>query len=240
MPAHDELPSRLAGVQHVVYLLFNEGHVATTGDALVRGGLCDEAVRLARLLAMLMPEDAETGGLLALLLLTDARREARIDDEGHPVSLEDQDRTRWDRAAIAEGLAVLHGTLRLGRPGPYQVQAAIAAVHAGAPSFAETDWAQIAELYGVLQELDPSPIVLINRAVAVGHADGPDGGLALLDLVAGDDRLDRYQPLHAARAHLLRRAGDAAGARAAYRRAIALTANAAERDALERRAAALT
>jgi RNA polymerase sigma-70 factor, ECF subfamily len=237
VPADEELPDRLAGVRQVVYLVFNEGHVATAGDELVRGQLCDEAVRLARLLVELMPDDAETLGLLALLLLIDARRDARTDAAGLPVSLDDQDRSLWDRSMTAEGSATLDRALRLDRSGPYQIQAAIAAVHAEAPTFTATDWPQIAALYAALAAVDPSPIVTVNRAVAVAYAQGPDAGLMLLDPLAGDARLDRYQPLHAARAELLRRAGDPDGARAAYRRALELTANAAERAALARRAA---
>jgi RNA polymerase sigma-70 factor, ECF subfamily len=235
VPPDEQLPDRLAGVLRVVYLIFNEGHTATTGDELVRAGLCDEALRLARLLVALMPDDAETLGLLALLLLTDARRAARIDDAGEPVALEDQDRARWDAGQISEGLAVLDAAMRLRRSGIYQLQAAIAALHAQAPSIEETDWRQIAVLYGALLRLDPSPVVAINHAVAVAHASGPDAGLELLALLEHDERLDRYQPLHAARAELLRRSGDPAGAGAAYARAIALSGNARERAALERR-----
>jgi RNA polymerase sigma-70 factor (ECF subfamily) len=239
VPPDGELPGRLAGVRQVVYLLFNEGHLATAGRDLVGGELCDEAVRLARLLAELVPGDAETLGLLALLLLTDARRDARSDEAGEPVALDHQDRSLWDRAEIAEGLDVVERALRLGRPGPYQVQAAIAACHAEAASFATTDWAQVAELYRVLEALDPSPVVTVNRAVAVACVEGAEAGLALLDGLAGDERLDRYPPLHAARAELLRRSGDRAGADAAHRRAVELTTNDAARAALERRAAEL-
>jgi RNA polymerase sigma-70 factor (ECF subfamily) len=238
VPPDDQLPERLAGVLRVVYLVFNEGHTATAGTELTRASLCDEAVRLARLLAALMPDDAEALGLLALLLLTDARRPARTGPDGAFVALEDQDRARWDRARIDEGSATLDRALRLRRPGPYQLQAAIAALHAGAPSFGATDWPQIAALYGRLAQLDPSPVVEVNRAVAVALADGPGAGLAILAPLNADERLDRYQPLHAARAELLRRAGDHRAARAAYERAIALTANDRERSELERRAAA--
>ena len=237
VPPDDQLPDRLAGVLRVVYLIFNEGHTATSGDQLVRAQLCDEALRLARLLAELMPDDAEALGLLGLLLLTDARRAARTDAGGEPVSLEDQDRTRWDAAQLAEGATVLERALRLGRPGPYQLQAAIADLHGQAPSFADTDWRQIAALYAALERVDPSPVVTINRAVAVAQAEGARAGLELLAPLDADERVARYQPLHAARAELLRRAGDLAGARAAYSRAIALTDNAPERAALERRAA---
>jgi RNA polymerase sigma-70 factor, ECF subfamily len=232
VPPDDQLPERMAGVLHVVYLIFNEGHTATAGPDLLRVSLCDEALRLARLLARLMPDDAEALGLLALLLLVDARRAARTDPTGAFVGLEAQQRTRWDAGRIEEGLAVLARALRLRRPGPYQVQAAIAALHAEAPSFAETDWAQVAALYG---SLGGSPVTEVNRAVAVAFAEGPAAGLELLAPLADDPRLADYQPLHAARAELLRRAGDAGGAREAYARAIALTANERERDELERR-----
>ena len=219
----------------VVYLVFNEGHTATAGEDLVRASLCDEAIRLARLLAQLMPDDAETLGLLALLLLTDARRAARTDAAGALVDLEHQDRTRWDAASIEAGLAALDRALRLRRPGPFQLQAAIAALHAEAPSFADTDWAQIAALYARLGALDPSPVVAINRAVAVALAEDAAAELDLLAPLLGDLRLARYQPLHAAHAELLRRAGDDTAAQAALARALALTTNPRERAELERR-----
>lgn len=237
VPPDDELPERLGGVLHVVHLVYTEGHTATVGDELVRADLCEEAIRLARLVASLLPGAAEAHGLLALLLLTDARRPARTDADGVPVSLEDQDRARWDREAIVEGAAVLDHALGLGAPGPFQVQAAIAALHAEAPTWTATDWPQIAALYGELSVLTPSPIVTLNRAVALAMADGPNVGLALLATLDDDPRLERYQPLHATRAELLSRAGDVVGAAAAYERAIELTGNAAERAALERRAA---
>ncbi len=239
VPPDDELPERLSGVLHVIHLVYTEGHVATAGDALVRADLCEEAIRLARLAVELVPSEPEAHGLLALLLLTDARRPARTDADGTPVSLEDQDRTRWDRDAITEGTAVLDHALAMARPGLFQVQAAVAALHAEAPSWEATDWPQIAALYGEMERLSPSPVVTLNRAVALAMADGPHVGLAVLATLDDDDRLDRYQPLHAARAELLVRAGDTVAAALAYRRAIELTQNAAERRALEGRAARL-
>ena len=230
VPSDELLPQRLAGVLRVVYLTYTEGHVATGGSEPVRGDLCEEAIRLARLLVRLMPDESEARGLLALLLLTDARRAARVDADGGLVSLEDQDRSRWDAARIAEGRALIGGP-----PGPYVIQAMISALHSSAPSWAATDWQQIAALYAALQRFDGSPVVAVNRAVAVGFADGPRAGLALLDAVADDERLARYQPLHAARAELLARAGEDAAD--AYARAIELTDNEAERAALSRRRA---
>ncbi len=229
VPSDDLLPERLAGVLRVVYLIYTEGHTATRGEAPVRGDLCEEAIRLARLLLRLMPDESEARGLLALLLLTDARREARV-VAGELVALPEQDRARWDAARIEEGRALVHGM-----PGPYLIQAAIAALHAEAPAWEATDWPQIAALYAELERYDRSPVVTVNRAVAVGFAEGAAAGLAVLDAVAGDERLARYQPLHAARAELLARAGDQAGADEAYARAIALTGNAAERAALSAR-----
>ena len=239
VPPDDTLPDRLAGVLAVVYLVFNEGYAARDGDRLVRADLCDEAIRLGRLLARLMPDDAEAAGLLALMLLHDSRRAARTDAAGRFVALPDQDRNRWDAARIEEGSAVLDRAIRLRRPGPYQLQAAIAALHATAPDAEHTDWAQIAALYGELARAAPSPVVAVNRAVAVGMARGPHAGLYLLDAIAADRRMAGYQPFHAARAELLRRAGAAPEADAAYTRAIELSANEVERAELERRRAAL-
>ncbi|WP_243060680.1 RNA polymerase sigma factor [Nocardioides sp. SR21] len=235
VPAEDELPGRVHGVLHVLHLVYTEGHVASSGDDLVRVDLCQEAIRLSRLVAGLLPADSEALGLLAFLLLTDARRPARTDSHRRPVALEDQDRGRWDQGAIAEGAATLDRALGLGSPGQFQVQAAIAALHAEAPHWEATDWPQIAALYGELSRIAPSPVVTINRAAALAMADGPHVGLALLDGLDVDDRLERYQPFHATRAELLARAGDAAGAAVAYRRAIELTQNPAERQALEER-----
>jgi RNA polymerase sigma-70 factor (ECF subfamily) len=239
VPADEELPDRLRGVLRVVYLIFNEGYAAAEGDRLVRGELCDEAIRLGRLLCRLMPDDAEVWGLLALMLLHDARRAARVDPSGRYVALDAQDRSLWDQDRIRDGLAMLERAVRLRAPGEYQLQAAITALQIQAPSAEATDWAQIAELYGALGALNPSPVIELNRAVAVGLAEGPDAGLALLEPLLGEPALERYQPLHAAHAELLSRAGDAAGAARAYERAIALTANAVERDELERRLRAL-
>jgi RNA polymerase sigma-70 factor, ECF subfamily len=235
VPADDELPDRLRGVLRVVYLIFNEGYAAAEGDRLVREELCDEAIRLGKLLTALMPDDAEVWGLSALMLLHDARRAARVDPSGRWVALDDQDRSLWNRERIGEGLAHLERAVRLRRPGEYQLQAAITALQVQATDAEATDWAQIAELYSALGRLNPSPVVELNRAVAVGLASGPAAGLELLEPLLGDPALERYQPLHAAHAELLSRAGDAAGAARAYERAIALTANAVERAELERR-----
>ncbi|HTE58763.1 MAG TPA: sigma-70 family RNA polymerase sigma factor [Solirubrobacteraceae bacterium] len=239
VPADEELPDRLRGVLRVVYLIFNEGYAATEGDRLVREELCDEALRLGELLCRLMPDDAEVWGLSALMLLHDARRAARVDPGGHYVALDAQDRSLWDQGRIGEGLAKLERAVRLRRPGEYQLQAAITTLQIQAPNTEATDWAQIAELYGALGRLNPSPVVELNRAVAVGLASGPAAGLELLESLLGDPALERYQPLHAAHAELLTRAGDTDGAASAYERAIALTANAVERAELERRLGAL-
>lgn len=239
IPEPADLPDRMAGVLAVLYLVFNEGYAASSGARLVREDLSAEAIRLARLLATLMPDDAEALGLLALMLLHDARRPARVDAAGRYVPLDEQDRERWDRAAIAEGTATLDRALRLRRPGPYQLQAAISALHATAPSSEATDWEQIAALYRELARVAPSPVVEVNRAVAVGLAQGPAAGLAVLAPLLADPRLRAYQPLHAAQAELLRRAGRDDEAREAFARAIELTANDVERAELERRAGAL-
>jgi RNA polymerase sigma-70 factor, ECF subfamily len=238
IPADEDLPERMGGVLRVVYLIFNEGYSASEGEELVRGELCGEAIRLGRLLSRLMPDEGEVWGLLALMLLSDSRRAART-SMGDYVALSDQDRARWDRATIEEGLEALRRSVRLRRPGPYQLQAAIAAVHAQASDQSVTDWARIAELYGALQQLTPSPVIEVNRAVAVGFARGPGEGLSLLAPLLEDPRLAQYQPLHAARAELLRATGDTDRAADAYEQAIALSANEVERAELQRRLDAL-
>jgi RNA polymerase sigma-70 factor (ECF subfamily) len=239
VPPDEELPDRLRGVMRVVYLIFNEGYSATGGDRLVREELCDEAIRLGELLCRLMPDDSEVWGLSALMLLHDARRAARVDSDGRYTALGDQDRSLWDQDRIGEGLARLDRAVRLRRPGEYQLQAAITALQIQSPDAERTDWTQIAELYGALGRLTPSPVIELNRSVAVGMADGPAAGLALLEPLLADPALERYQPLYAAHAELLSRAGDSTGAARAYERAIALTENAVERSELERRLAAV-
>jgi RNA polymerase sigma-70 factor, ECF subfamily len=231
VPGDDELGERLDSVLAVVYLVFNEGYAASFGTELVRAELCDEATRLSRLLVELLPAEREPKGLLALMLLHNARRATRTDGEGAIVLLEEQDRTRWDRAKIAEGSALVEQALRGGRPGAYAVQAAIAALHAQAPSARETDWPQIAALYSVLVALHPSPVIELNRAVAIAMADGFEQGLALLDTI----HLPGYHLLPAVRADLLRRLGRRGEAAAAYRQALEWVTNEAERRFLERR-----
>jgi RNA polymerase sigma-70 factor (ECF subfamily) len=235
VPPDHLLPERTGAVLAVIYLLFNEGYSATGGDELVRGGLCDEALRLARVLAALMPDEPEVLGLVALILLHDARRAAREDARGDLVLLEDQDRAQWDRAQIDEGVQVLDAALRRGEPGPYQVQAAIAACHATAPDAASTNWSEIAILYGELARMHPSPIVELNRAVAVAMADGPGAGLALVDALEASGELADYRLLPATRADLLRRLGRASEAELEYERALGLATTDAERRYLTRR-----
>jgi RNA polymerase sigma-70 factor, ECF subfamily len=235
-PAH-LLPERLPGVLGVVYLLFNEGYAATAGADLIRQGLAAEAIRLGRVLARLMPSEPEASGLLALMLMHDARRAARLDADGEIVTLEDQDRSLWDAASISEGVAVLEDALRHGRPGPYQVQAAIAACHVTAAGAADTDWAQIALLYGQLARFLPTPVVELNRAVAVGMADGPSAGLVLAEALEESGRLSGYHLLPATKADMYRRLGRAEEAAACYREALELASTDAERRYLARRLA---
>ncbi len=231
VPDEAELPARLRSVLDVLYLVFNEGHTASGGEELARPDLSAQAIRLARLLAEVMPGDSEVLGLLALMLLTESRREARTDRDGALVLLADQDRTRWDRPLIEEGQALVRACLRRNAPGPYQIQAAINAVHSDAPTAADTDWEQILRLYDQLLTLAPSPIVALNRAVALAEVEGPQAALAVVH------RLDlaHYHLFHAVRANLLERLGRSTEAAEAYASALAHTSNAAERRHLERR-----
>jgi RNA polymerase sigma-70 factor (ECF subfamily) len=235
-PAH-LLPERVPGVLGVLYLLFNEGYAASAGADLIRQNLSAEAIRLARVLVRLMPDEPEATGLLALMLLHDARRLARVDAAGDLVTLEDQDRSLWDAAEIGEGVGVLDGALRYGRPGPYQIQAAIAACHVTAPAADQTDWAQIAALYGRLAEFLPTPVVELNYAVAVGMARGPAAGLALVEALAATGKLAGYHLLPATRADFLRRLGRLPEAAVAYGEALELVSTDAERRFLNRRLA---
>jgi RNA polymerase sigma-70 factor (ECF subfamily) len=235
VPPVELLPERLDGLLHVLYLVYNEGYAATSGDALVRRELSAEAIRLARLVASLLPQEPEALGLLALMLLHDARREARVGIGGELILLEDQDRTRWDAARIAEGQTAMERALAMGRPGPYQVQAAIASLHDEAATLGDTDWRQIAALYGALLRMSPSPVIELNLAVAVAMRDGPATGLAMLDALQVAGALGDYSYFHAARADLLRRLERWSEATVAYQRALDLTANAPERAFLASR-----
>ncbi len=231
VPSDADLPERVRGVLAVVYLIFNEGYAASSGDELIRTELCAEAIRLGRVLAELMPDEPEVLGLLALLLLQESRRTVRTAADGSLVPLPDQDRSHWDRELIAEGQDLVRRCLRRDQPGPYQLQAAINAVHSDAPSSAETDWSQIVQLYDHLMRLSPTPVVAFNRAVAVGELTGPAEALAIVD----DLDLGNYSLFHAIRADLLRRLARPAEAAEAYRKALELTANAAEQAFLHRR-----
>jgi RNA polymerase sigma-70 factor (ECF subfamily) len=233
VPSDDLLEERLGGVMATIYLVFNEGYSATFGDAVVRRDLCSEAIRLGRMLTELLPKQTEPRALLALMLLHDSRRETRQDKEGALIRLDDQDRTRWDRDQINEGAALIEEALRSAPPGSYALQAAIAALHAQAPRAADTDWQQIAALYGLLYRVQPTPIVALNRAVAVAMADGPERGLALIDEIEGRGELGGYHLVAAARADLLLRLGRPNEAIQAYQKAVKLATNDAERRFLQ-------
>jgi RNA polymerase sigma-70 factor (ECF subfamily) len=237
VPSPEHLPERLSAVQSVLYLIFNEGYVASAGDSLVRGELCTEAIRLARVLLELMPENPENLGLLALMLLHDSRRDARSMGDGELVTLEEQDRSRWHWDQIAEGKQLVERALGLRNAGPYQIQAAIAAVHAEARKAEDTDWRQIAALYAVLGTKQPSPIVFLNHAVAIAMSEGLDRGLALVEDLGSSGDLEHYHLFHAARADLLRRMGRVGESVEAYQRALALTSNKVEIGYLRRRIA---
>ena len=238
VPGPNQLRERLEAVLEVLYLVFNEGYWASEGEALIRQELCREAIRLARILAEILPvPEPEAEGLLALMLLHDARRPARTNAAGEFVPLTEQDRTRWDQSRAQEGHAVLEGALRRAAPGPYLIQAAISALHTQATSPEDTDWPQIMLLYEGLLQLQPTPVVALNHAVAVAMARGPEAGLQLLDALEQEGRLSDYQPLHAARADLLRRQGALGAAAAAYRQALDLTTNPRQATYLERRLA---
>jgi len=235
VPPADELPARIEAVLTVVHLLFTTGHTAPAGEDLVRRDLVERSLDLARMLRGLLPDDADVAGLLALILLTDARRATRVAENGRLLLLEDQDRSRWDRQAISEGVALVREALKRRPPGRYALMAAIAAVHAEAPSWNETDWAEVVALYDLLVDIWPSPVVALNRAVAVGLAEGPAAGLRAVDALAGEPQLAGYAYLAAARADFLRRLGRIEEARAAYREALELTENGTERDFLASR-----
>ena len=235
VPPLEVLPQRLASVQAVIYLIFNEGYSSTSGENLVRTDLCNEAIRLGRLLVQLSPHEPENPGLLALMLLQDSRRRARSTTEGDLVTLEEQDRSLWDQTEIAEGLILIERALKQGRVGNYQLQAAIAALHAEAKSSEETDWAQISAIYRVLSRMNSSPIVALNHAAAVAMNEGPEKGLAMIDEIELAGKLDDYYLLHASRGDLLRRLLRFDEAKTAYERALRLTSNEVEKNYMRRR-----
>jgi len=235
VPPVEVLPERLASVQAVIYLIFNEGYSSTAGAGLVRNDLCAEAIRLGRVLSQLSPDEPENLGLLALMLLQDSRRNARLNKHGELVTLEEQDRSLWDRTEIAEGLELLERTLRQGRVGPYQLQAAVAALHAEAESADKTDWSQIVALYRELMRFNASPIIALNHAVAVAMSEGPPQGLMLIESIGSSGKLDNYYLFHAARGDLLRRLKRFEESVEAYERAIALTNNPVEQQYMRKR-----
>jgi RNA polymerase sigma-70 factor (ECF subfamily) len=240
VPPLHALPARLQSVQAVIYLIFNEGYAATSGDTLIRKELCSEAIRLGRTLCELLPREAESVGLLALMLLHDSRRDARVNAQGELMTLEEQDRSLWDANEIKEGLPLVETALRLQDLGPYQLQAAIAALHAHATSFDQTDWVEIAALYQQLANISPSPVIALNHAAAIAMAEGPDKGLALIDLLDANEQLTEYHLFHAARADLLRRLNRNTEAAEAYARALGLTRNPIEQKFLKRRLSQLS
>ena len=239
VPSLEVIGERLAAVRAVIYLIFNEGYAASAGQNLIRNDLCAEAIRLGRVLCELSPNQPENMGLLALMLLQDSRRDARVNDQGELVTLEDQDRSRWDAAEIAEGVQLVQGALSLRRVGSYQLQAAIAAVHAEAKHADETDWPQIVALYGELMRLTSSPVVALKHAAAVAMSEGPEQGLRLLEAAGASGALQNYYLYHASRADLLRRLGHLDEAAAAYNTALSLTTNHVEQNYIRRRLAEL-